>query len=115
MSAMQLDPDGLFVLEKLAGPLGVVWAHPMTVALIDSLVLSGVATAADRSALVQLSQPTTRPFATVTADQCELEFESAALSSEWVAILNDGGINRAVSLGDRPALKAALAAAIEVL
>lgn len=37
------------------------------------------------------------------------------LDSEWKAILNDGGINVALSTGDRSGLKAALAAAIEVL
>lgn len=37
------------------------------------------------------------------------------LESEWVELLNDGGINTALSAGDRVALKAALAAAIEVL
>lgn len=37
------------------------------------------------------------------------------LSTEWAAILNDGGVNVALSTGDRPALKAALLAAIEVL
>lgn len=37
------------------------------------------------------------------------------LDSEWSAILNDGGVNVALSTGDRPALKAALLAAIEVL
>lgn len=37
------------------------------------------------------------------------------LDAEWIALLNDGGINTALSAGDRVALKAALAAAIEVL
>lgn len=37
------------------------------------------------------------------------------LDSEWSAILNDGGVNIALSTGDRDALKAALAAAIEVM
>jgi len=104
MAAMLTDPDGVFVMEKLAGPFGVVWAHPMTVGLIDSLVASGIATAADKAALVQLSQPTTFPFAGVTADQCRVAFETDALSSEWSAILNDGGVNVALSTGDRDGL-----------
>lgn len=37
------------------------------------------------------------------------------LNTEWSAILNDGGVNVALSIGNRDALKAALAAAIEVL
>jgi len=39
----------------------------------------------------------------------------AALASEWASLQNDGGINTAIASGDRDALKAALAAAIEVL
>ena len=41
--------------------------------------------------------------------------DAAALAGEWAAIQNDGGINTAIAAGDRDALKAALAAAIEVL
>lgn len=37
------------------------------------------------------------------------------LSTEWAAILNDGGVNVALSTGDRPGLKAALLAASESL
>lgn len=45
----------------------------------------------------------------------EAEQAQAALDSEWVSLQNDGDINAAVAAGDRPRLKAALAAAIEVL
>lgn len=70
MAAMSQDPDGLFVLTKLAGT-GVVWAHPMTVALMDALIAAGVMQSTDKAALVQLSAPVTRPHADVTADDCQ--------------------------------------------
>ena len=46
--------------------------------------------------------------------QAAAEADRLALQSEWAAILNNG-VNVALSTGDRDALKAALAAAIEVL
>lgn len=51
----------------------------------------------------------------VTAEQCQLAWNRDTLAAQWVALQNDGGINVAVADGDRAALKAALAAAIEVL
>lgn len=61
-------------------------------------------------------------FADLTVEQFAAQRTAAqaaeardALQSEWVALQNDGGINTALSAGDRAALKAALAAAIEVL
>lgn len=51
----------------------------------------------------------------VTADQCQTAYETDVLEAEWAAIQNDGGINTALAAGDRAALKAALASAIEVL
>ena len=60
-------------------------------------------------------------FADLTAEQyaekkaqAAAEADRLALQSEWAAILNNG-VNVALSTGDRDALKAALAAAIEVL
>ncbi len=47
-------------------------------------------------------------------DEAEAVITRSAFDSEWAAVLN-GGINAAVATGDRDALKAALAAAIEVL
>lgn len=47
-------------------------------------------------------------------DEAEAVITRSAFDSEWAAVLN-GGINVAVAIGDRDALKAALAAAIEVL
>jgi hypothetical protein len=69
MIAMQNDPDGRFVLAKLAST-GVMWAHPMTAGLMDALIVAKVMDPADKAALVQLSAPTTYPFADVTADDC---------------------------------------------
>ena len=61
-------------------------------------------------------------FAGLTVEQFAAQREAAQaalaqqeLESEWVSLQNDGGINTAVATGDRAALKAALAAAIEVL
>lgn len=51
----------------------------------------------------------------VTAEQCSEAWESNALSQQWATAQNDGGINQALANGDRAALKAALAAAIEAL
>lgn len=48
-----------------------------------------------------------------SAAQAAIEIDK--LDAEWKAILNDGGVNVALSTGDRIALKAALSAAIEVL
>jgi hypothetical protein len=70
MAAMSQDPDGLFVLTKLAST-GVVWAHAMTVALMDALITAGVMQTTDKTALVRLSSPVTHPHAGVTADQCQ--------------------------------------------
>jgi hypothetical protein len=69
MAAMSQDPDGMFVLTKLAST-GVVWAHQMTVALMDGLILAGVMHTADKTALVQLSAPVRHPYASITADDC---------------------------------------------
>lgn len=83
MSAMQSDPDGQFILTKLAGE-GVVWAHPRTIKLIDGLMAAEVATPDDKQALVSLSAPTTYPHAGVTADQCRDAFLAAGVS-DWFA------------------------------
>lgn len=60
-------------------------------------------------------------FADLTAEQyaaqnaaASAESERSALRSQWAGILNSG-VNAALASGDRDALKAALAAAIEVL
>ncbi len=51
----------------------------------------------------------------VTAKECQTAFQADQLSSEWVALQNDGDINAAVAAGDRVRLKAALTAAAEAL
>jgi len=114
MTAVDGDATGKFLLTKLA-TVGVMWAHPLTVAYLDAAVAANGLGQASRDAAVNLSQPTTFPFTDVTAEQCRVAFETDALSSKWSEILNDGGVNVALSTGDRDALKAALLAAIEVL
>ena len=46
---------------------------------------------------------------TVTAAECEAAWESDLISQAWTTALNDGGINVALSAGNRAALKASLA------
>lgn len=103
MTAMDKDATGKLLLAKLA-TVGVMWAHPLTSAYLDAAVAASGLGKASRDAAVNLSQPTTFPFASVTADQCRVAFETDALSSEWSAILNDGGVNVALSTGDRDGL-----------
>lgn len=64
MLALQNDPDGRYCLQKLASD-GVLWAHRLTVKLMDGLIAAGVMTATDKAALIQLSSPTIRPFADI--------------------------------------------------
>jgi hypothetical protein len=61
-------------------------------------------------------------FANLTAEQFAAQRQAAEaaigtqqLANEWAALQNEGGINAALAAGDRVALKAALAAAAEVL
>lgn len=117
MDKLAADKTGNLLYLRLADGSsegGVVWAEPdLTVPYMQSRVADFTQPVID--ALVRLSKPTTFPFSEATADQCRVAFETDALSSEWSVILNDGGINVALSTGDRDALKAALSAAIEVL
>jgi hypothetical protein len=50
-----------------------------------------------------------------TAEQCQAEWERDALSQAWTTALNDGGINQALAVGDRAALKSALTTLLESL
>ena len=71
MQALSQDPDGQFVMTKLAGN-GVVWAHPMTVSLMDVMVSAGVMQTVDKTALVNLSSPITLHYPEATAEQCRV-------------------------------------------
>lgn len=70
MTAMQNDPDGRFLLSKLANE-GVIWAHPRTVTFMDGLVAAEIMQSQDKAALVALSQPIERPFEGLSATHLE--------------------------------------------
>ncbi len=69
LDAMRGDATGQFLLTKLAGP-GVSWGHRLTVPYLAGLVAAGKILQKSMDALVQLSAPTTHPFASVTAADC---------------------------------------------
>jgi hypothetical protein len=50
-----------------------------------------------------------------TAEQCQAAWERDVLAQSWTNALNDGGINQALAVGDRDALKAALTTLLESL
>jgi hypothetical protein len=61
-------------------------------------------------------------FADLTAEQFEAQratalalIETQQLAEEWTTALNDGGINQALAVGDRDALKSALTTLLESL
>jgi hypothetical protein len=93
---------------------GVDWADEMTAYVMGGLVADGKISQRTADIMRSLSVRD-EPVIVTTAEQCQVAFETESLSSQWVALQNDGGINAALSTGDRSALKAALAAAIEVL
>jgi hypothetical protein len=115
LAVLLADPNGIMLFQKLSSSAGVMWAHEVTVPYLQWLVSQSKMTQAVMDALIQLSAPVSFPHAEVTAEQCEAAWNYDLLSTQWVALQNDGGINTAVAVGDRDGLKAALAAAIEAL
>jgi hypothetical protein len=89
MLALQNDPDGRYCLQKLASD-GVLWAHRLTVKLMDGLISAGVMLAPDKAALIQLSSPTTFPFAAVSAAECQSAWQAdhaqTIRESAWTAM-----------------------------
>jgi len=83
MAAMQNDPDGQFIMSKLAKD-GVEWSHPRTVTLIDGLIEAGVATSEDKTALINLSSPLL--WSDLTADQCQSAWQAEAAIRSYEAI-----------------------------
>jgi hypothetical protein len=96
-----------------------VWA-PQVKALVDLVVALSPQTSGLVDSFYALDGG--RPWKDLTVEQfavSRVAYETAqtqaALSAEWASLQNEGGINTAVAAGDRDALKAALAAAIEAL
>jgi len=50
-----------------------------------------------------------------TAEECEAAWKRDVLAQIWTTALNDGGINQALAMGDRDALKSALTTLTESL
>jgi len=119
MLADDVDRTGMFLFTKLSGGDGVAWADPLTIPYLTAKVASGAMAQQVMDALVQLSAPTTHPWADVTAEDCEAAIAAAdtvtavrTLQTEWATAQNDGGINAALAVGDRSALVAALEAVV---
>jgi hypothetical protein len=110
-SVLESTPSGRGVLGLLDSGQSVDWLDSVTMATLARNTGSGKLTEQDVTALKSLS----RRVPVVTAAQCASAWLTGRLESEWATLQNDGGINAAVAAGDRVALKAALAAAIEVL
>lgn len=78
MGILSKDATGTFLLSKLAqsgkdadgNPIGVAWAHRLTLPYLQAGVDAGAISQKAMDALVQLSAPTTCPYADVTAEDC---------------------------------------------
>ena len=69
MEVMNKDATGQFLMTKLA-TVGVMWAHPLTIAYLDAAVAANGLGKLSRDAAVNLSAPVIIPFAEVTPEQC---------------------------------------------
>jgi len=92
---------------------GVDWSDDLTAMVMRGLVDAGKITQQTVTVMRGLSLRT-EPVIVTTEEECAAAFEADQVQTIWTTALNEG-INAAVAAGDREALKAALAAAIEVL
>lgn len=93
LRAMQLDPNGQMLFQKLSSSSGVEWAHPATVPYLDGLVAAGVLSQAGRNALVLLSAPGYYRLQDATEASVQECIDAEAMRNWWnarSAVVADG-------------------------